>query len=325
MRSTFACLLAALIGTLAGRPVQVGAQEATRSWLDPKPPGWNVPGASVPSAPSVDGGVDARCRATARQPVLAEDRLVRERGWDLVGSYEGGWPIVVIRGTAGYDGMCRPMQYQDFVFVRGVFAGTLSPRPMDSRTDGAISQVQGSTRVRADYTRYTAADALCCPSRMTTVVFEVVGEPPIVQPESLSTMETVASVSDAAPPAPPPAAAASLDPALAGTSWRLVKLEGRDGAVLRPDDPSKYTLEFAADGRLSVRVDCNLGRGRWTADGKQIVFTNVSVTRTRCTPSPLQARMAAESGDVRDYVIRDGRLFLSVMTDNVYEFEPYRP
>jgi hypothetical protein len=45
------------------------------------------------------------------------------------------------RGTAGYDGMCRPRQYQDFVFVGSVFAGTLSPQPMDSRTDGALGRV----------------------------------------------------------------------------------------------------------------------------------------------------------------------------------------
>jgi hypothetical protein len=32
-------------------------------------------------------------------------------------------------------------QYQDFLFVRGVFAGTLSPQPMDSRTDAALERV----------------------------------------------------------------------------------------------------------------------------------------------------------------------------------------
>ena len=73
------------------------------------------------------GNRDPRCQERARPPQVDEDKRVREQGWDLVGPYQGGWEIVVIRGTAGYDGMCRPRQYQDFVFVRGAFVGTLSP------------------------------------------------------------------------------------------------------------------------------------------------------------------------------------------------------
>lgn len=37
--------------------------------------------------------------------------------------------------------MCRPRQSQDFLFVRGMFAGTLSPQPMDSRTDGVLTSL----------------------------------------------------------------------------------------------------------------------------------------------------------------------------------------
>ena len=77
----------------------------------------------------IQGNTDPRCREGARPPQLDEDKRLRDQGWDLVGAYQGGWQILVIRGTAGYDGMCRPLQYQDFVFVRGVFAGTLSLRP----------------------------------------------------------------------------------------------------------------------------------------------------------------------------------------------------
>jgi hypothetical protein len=76
----------------------------------------------------------------ARPPQTEEDKRLRDQGWDLVGAFQGGWDILVIRGTAGYDGMCRPRQFQDFVFVRGAFAGTLSPRVMDSRADGALAR-----------------------------------------------------------------------------------------------------------------------------------------------------------------------------------------
>jgi len=157
-----------------------GQQRA--SWLDQAQPAtWNVPGASIPAVPRVDGAIDSRCRAQARPPQLDEDRRVQARGWDLMGAYQGGWQTVVIQGTAGYDGMCRPRMYQAFVFVRGVFAGTLSPQPMESRTDGALSRVTlADRRITAEYLRYTPADPLCCASRTALVAFDVTGGPRVV-------------------------------------------------------------------------------------------------------------------------------------------------
>jgi hypothetical protein len=133
--------------------------------------------------------VNPRCRGLARPPQLDEDKRLRDQGWDLVGAYQGGWQILVIRGTAGYDGMCRPRQYQDFVFVRGVLAGTLSPQAMDSRTDGALNRVslQSDSRLTAEYGRYAVTDPLCCPSRTTSVVFDIANDAPILRPVSAST------------------------------------------------------------------------------------------------------------------------------------------
>ena len=151
-------------------------QNKVASWLDEaKPSPWNKPDAAIPAAPKLQGATDPRCREAARPPQLDEDKRVREQGWDLVGAFQGGWEMLVIQATAGYDGMCRPRQYQAFVFMRGVFAGTLSPQPMDSRTDGALERVslQSGARLTADYARYAAKDALCCPSGTTHVVFDI--------------------------------------------------------------------------------------------------------------------------------------------------------
>ena len=166
------------------------SQVKLASWLDePKPASWNKPGLPNPAAPRIQGNVDPRCRDLARPPQLEEDNRLRDQGWDLVGAYQGGWQILVIRGSASYDGMCRPRQYQDFVFVRGVFAGTLSPHAMDSRTDGALGRVylQSNRRLTAEYERYAARDPLCCPSRTTSVVFDIGSDPPVLRPVSSST------------------------------------------------------------------------------------------------------------------------------------------
>ena len=148
------------------------------SWLDePKPVSWNEPGLAIPAAPRRSGAVDARCGDLARPPELEQDRRLKEQGWDLIGAYEGGWQILVIRATADYDGMCRPRHYQGFVFVHGVFAGTLSPQPMDSRTDGALDRtyIPGDGRITAEYLRYAATDPLCCASRRARVTFDISG------------------------------------------------------------------------------------------------------------------------------------------------------
>jgi len=166
------------------------SQGTAASWLDePQPEPWNQPRLPIPAATRVQEGADHRCRALARPPQLDEDERLHEQGWDLVGPFQGGWQMLVIRGTAGYDGMCRPRQFQDFVFLRGAFAGTLSPRAMDSRSDGALRRVslQGPSRLMAEYDRYAATDPLCCPSRTTIVVFDVPSDGQALRPVSVST------------------------------------------------------------------------------------------------------------------------------------------
>lgn len=146
----------------------------------------------IPSAPQGQKNPDPRCGEFVRAPASEDDRQVRAHGWDLVGPISESAQVRVIVGTSNYDGMCRPRQYQEFVFVRGIFAGTLSPAPMDSRTDGALGRVtiQNDGRVQAEYSRYGAADPLCCPSQITTVVFEIKKEPPVLKPVSASTVST---------------------------------------------------------------------------------------------------------------------------------------
>ena len=113
---------------------------ADGAWLDQSPPtGWNVAGAAPipPAPPTTRSSPIPAARRMARPPETDADRQVAGAGWTVSGDYRAGWGVQVVRGLALYDGMCRPLQYQEFVFVDGRFAGTISPSPMDSRTDGA--------------------------------------------------------------------------------------------------------------------------------------------------------------------------------------------
>jgi heat shock protein HslJ len=120
------------------------------------------------------------------------------------------------------------------------------------------------------------------------------------------------------------ASAPANSPPLAGTSWQLVKFQGSDGTTLTPDDRTKYTIEFGAEGRLTVRVDCNRGRGTWKSSGSgQLQFGPLALTRAKCPPESLHDHIVKQWSYVRSYVTKDGHLFLSLMADGgIYEFEP---
>jgi heat shock protein HslJ len=277
-RHTAALMLAMLAADVAiGRSQGQGAY-----WLDEaKPRSWNSPNLPIPAAPKAQGPADDRCRQQARPPELKEDARVQDQGWDLVGPYLGGWLMLVIRGTASYDGMCRPLQYQDFVFVRGVFAGTLSPQPMDSRADGALGQVfvQSDSQLTAEYSRYEESDALCCPSRTTRVVFDIPEDPPIVRPASASTSEAEwAALGDR-----------ESSRSLEGAYWKAVELTGTPIAA---QDPAREVyLQFRA-GRVSGFDGCNRIVGSYQLNGDRVTFGQLAGTRMACLDSSgIEARV----------------------------------
>ena len=173
--------LASFAALLCGLAV---AQTPQASWLDSSVfEAWNSPAMSIPTAPRGQKNPDPRCRELIRSPSADEDRQLQAHGWDLVGQPSEAGQIRVIAGAADYDGMCRPRQYQYFVFARGIFAGTLAPHLMDSRTDGALVRVtiESDRKLQAEFARYKAADPLCCPSSRTTVLFGIDTDPPVVK------------------------------------------------------------------------------------------------------------------------------------------------
>jgi para-nitrobenzyl esterase len=113
---------------------------------------------------------------------------------------------------------------------------------------------------------------------------------------------------------------------LAGTSWQLVSFQGGDGTVRVPDDRSKYTLAFGADGRFNVRFDCNRGFGGWKSPEKnRLEFGAMGLTRAMCPPDSMHDQLVKHWPYVRSYVMKGGKLYLSLVADGgIYEFEPAR-
>lgn len=111
---------------------------------------------------------------------------------------------------------------------------------------------------------------------------------------------------------------------LGGTSWQLVRIQSMDGKVVTPADRSKYTIAFAADGKVSMRIDCNRGRGTWkSSEPNHLLFGPLAMTRAQCPPGSLHDRVVKDMSYVRSYVVKDGHLFLSLQADGgIYELEP---
>ena len=111
---------------------------------------------------------------------------------------------------------------------------------------------------------------------------------------------------------------------LAGTSWKLVKLQAGDETTMAPADGSKYTITFGSNGRVTARVDCNRGTSTWKSPrANELQFGSWSRTSAKCAPGSLHDKIVTEGANVRSYSIKGGHLFLSGMSGGgYYELEP---
>jgi para-nitrobenzyl esterase len=114
------------------------------------------------------------------------------------------------------------------------------------------------------------------------------------------------------------AASAQTVSPLAGTSWELVELRSPEDSIgiVRVEDPSRYTLEFGADGAAVLRLDCNRGRGSWrSAEQHRLEFGPIALTRAMCPPGSLDMRVGRELPWVRVFAVQGDTLRLELFAD----------
>ena len=69
---------------------------------------------------------------------------------------------------------------------------------------------------------------------------------------------------------------------LQGGEWRLASMETETGGRFVPEDPSRFTVEFQADGTIRVRADCNGCGGSYTMSGEQLTVGPLVCTLIAC-------------------------------------------
>ena len=158
---------------------EVPYERSDGSWLD-APTEWRFSNAEL--LRGQPEGPNSTCDPTTRASRSAAERLLTEAGWKLRLDTEvnrtAERSIEIVQAFRQFDGMCRSLQAQAFVFVNNGLIGVLSPKLMNARKDGDLADVvvSGSGEIRAKFFRYGQADALCCPSRESLAVYSVMLE-----------------------------------------------------------------------------------------------------------------------------------------------------
>jgi LppP/LprE lipoprotein len=170
-------------------------QSPAGSWLDQPLKSWNTPGAAIPSPKAAEEdklSVIKRC-GLKRQAATAPEKALDAAGWIPFWNFDQQLVrdgVEIVGGMSGADGMCRPADYNLFVFVDGRYAGTLSPETMVSRTDGSSGVARMPLpQLTAEFSRYRPADPLCCPSSRVMVRYRIDRLPagPVVIPVEVRT------------------------------------------------------------------------------------------------------------------------------------------
>lgn len=122
---------------------------------------------------------------------------------------------------------------------------------------------------------------------------------------------------------------------LGGTHWRLERITSMDDAQAPkvPAAQQPIELHFGLDGRATLRLDCNRGMAGFEASRSNggeasgaLQFGALASTRAACAPGSLEPVVLKQLPYVRGWLLRDGRLHLSLMADGgILSFVPLRP
>jgi heat shock protein HslJ len=124
--------------------------------------------------------------------------------------------------------------------------------------------------------------------------------------------------------------AAAPEP-LTGTSWQLLSIESMAPAEQPSttiDEPGLYRVTFGNDGRATFQVHCNRGSSTWQAeaaapDSGSLTFGELALTRMFCPQPSADTKVAAALGQVRGYLLSDGKLHMSLQADGgIMHWEP---
>ena len=100
------------------------------------------------------------------------------------------------------------------------------------------------------------------------------------------------------------------------TRWRWVRASYNDGRQIVPRQSSRFTLEFADNGRFSATTDCNSMSGSYTATKNTISFGPIASTEMYCEGSQEADFAALLEGAQGYHFTSRGELVLELKFDS---------
>ncbi|MDG2991250.1 META domain-containing protein [Candidatus Synechococcus calcipolaris G9] len=295
--------VAPLLMAMAPNPTM--SQLSSPSWLDQPLMPWNRPTPTAfPTLPKPGPGENIeQCESVIRQPATTAEQAIAKQGWHLVGDRHQEDRIQMILGASGFDGMCRPMGYQVFVYAEGRYAGTLSPELMDARTDGSLNdfRVISPSEIVADFNRYGEADPLCCPSGTTRITYTLRhADIPDLLPTGVNTRQN--------------ANGSSMPPAgtLLSTPWRLVRV-GTESVPQESAMMDTPYLQFdAKEKRFFGSSGCNRYMGSFEQSEMTLNFSAVASTKRACLDQiqKIEGEFYQALGQITRFEINQDQLYL---------------
>lgn len=85
-----------------------------------------------------------------------------------------------------------------------------------------------------------------------------------------------------------------------------------DDTTQTVDDPTKYTVEFMADGTVAVGADCNRGSGTYTTDGASLTINIMVMTMAACPESRCPTNSSRKLNNAATYVMQEDNLFINL-------------
>ncbi len=155
-------------------------------------------------------------------------------------------------------------------------------------------------KIVVELTRQGPDDPMCCPTQRMLEVYAY-------QDGELVKVSSVAMAGDS----------------LNGVVWQWEEFQSSDDTLVKPENPEAYTVEFLADGKLSVQADCNRAMGTYKVDGSLLTLEVTGMTRAACPPGSLSDQFLEYLNNVVSYVFQDGDLYLALKFDSgIMKFTP---
>lgn len=95
---------------------------------------------------------------------------------------------------------------------------------------------------------------------------------------------------------------------LKGATWRLVLIERAGTPLITVLDPSRYTIQFLENERVSVRADCNTCGGSYALTGTAFSTGALACTKAFCGATSLDGAFVEGLASARSLARKGSRL-----------------